>query len=136
MSTTASVARRRAPTGRPRLELAIAGFGFLLVGFLVGTVLGPEQSGRVAVVNDTRRAVTLFDCDTPGCAGGAVVSVEVLQPGHVTTDYWTDSRDRSVVGIATRPGGRLVGCLFDPPNHQGPPPNAGVAVSQATQCPG
>ena len=107
----------------------------LLIGLFVGSVLGPHSAGRVAIVNDTHETVKLFECNTPRCAGGAVVSIQVLRPDQVTTIYWTDAHDRSVVGVATT-GGRLLGCLFDPPSGPGEPPTAGAVVSGAVRCPG
>jgi hypothetical protein len=83
----------------------------------------PGDMQTLTIVNDTRRALVVFDCDDPTCVRG-INDQEITVGGR---DYRNaDSYTPQPVGIADPVTHRLVGCLQDLPHSDhmsdNPPP--------------
>lgn len=101
-------------------------------GLLVSTSGGTPS---VVVVNDTSIRLHVFECANRHCTQGVSGDDSVLAPGAASAALDDDADGVGVVGEATMPGNRLVGCLTIP--RTGHHPERRIApASGVGPCPG
>ena len=95
-----------------------------------------DAGSRVVVVNDTSVRLHVFECYNAPCTQGVSGDDSILNPGRKSPVLGTSADGTGLVGEATSPGDRLIGCLSARyVDQDAPPPHAALA-SSATQCPG
>ena len=112
---------------------------WLLLPILAALFLtsGCSPSGpRVIVRNDVAQARHLFYCANYACTTGVGGNDVVLQPGKEAHGYWNSPDSTGLIGVATSPGNRLLGCLANPSQGQDDPPTRTLLTSRVRPCPG
>jgi len=113
-----------------------AGGVVVLVGLVSLLFFTSDAGPRAVIVNDTAAPLRIFYCTKPACDRGDGTSDEVIEPGEVTTDFWPWPDVNGLVGLATVPGERLLGCLADTHPGQDMPHPYSILASSLRLCPG
>jgi hypothetical protein len=95
-----------------------------------------DAGSRVIVVNDTSVRPHVFECYNAACTQGVSGDDSILHPGKNSPVLGTASDGTGLVGEATSPGDRLIGCLSARHVGQDVPLSHAVLASSLRSCPG
>lgn len=112
-------------------------FGALVGVSMVSMLFFTSDAGsRIVVANDTTVRLHVFECFDDPCTKGISDDDATLDPGTTSPVLWRSPAGTGLVGVATSPGNRLVGCLK--PRHAGKVVlgTHAVPASWAKPCPG
>ncbi len=95
-----------------------------------------DAGSRVVVVNDTSIRLHVFECYNAACTQGVSGDEWIVDPGATSRVLGTSSDGTGVVGEATSPGDRLIGCLSARHTGEDVSLSHAVLASSVRQCAG